>query len=124
MLTPAKKKYLFTIYEIGLQKAKIRSVDIAKSIRISKASVCNMLPDLVENGLVEKDSDGIVALTYEGEKFGKMLYDGYKSLYGFFCNTLKSSEGCAREDALTIICNLTDENANNMSKCSLVDAAR
>lgn len=37
MLTPAKKKYLFSIYEISLQKAIIRSVDIAKAIQISKA---------------------------------------------------------------------------------------
>ena len=41
---------------------------------------------LVEDGLKEKDSDGIVALT--------------------------------------IICNVTDENVDNMSKCSLVDTTR
>ena len=85
MLTPAKKKYLFSIYEIGLQKVIIRSVDIAKVIQISKASVCNMLPVLVDEGLIEKDSDRIIALA-------ETLYDIYKVLYQFFRDIFKSSQ--------------------------------
>ena len=124
MLTPAKKKYLFSIYEIGLQKAIIRSVDIAKAIQISKASVCNMLPVLVEDGLIEKDSDRIIALTDEGEDLAGTLYEIYKVLYRFFRNTFKSSQTSAREDAIACVCNITDENTENMKNYFLVNAAR
>ena len=92
MLTPAKKKYLFSIYEIVLQKVIIRSVDIAKVIQISKASVCNMLPVLVDDDLIEKDSDRIIVLTDEGEALAETLYDTYKVLYQFFRDIFKSSQ--------------------------------
>ena len=124
MLTPAKKKYLFSIYEIGLQKAIIRSVDIAKSIRISKASVCNMLPILVEDGLIEKDADRIVALTDEGADIAEAYYSIYKFIYRLLRNKFESSKESAREDAINFVCNLTDENIENMKNCFLVDAAR
>ena len=124
MLTPTKKKYLFTIYEIGLQKVIIRSVDIAKAIHVSKVSVCNMLPFLVEDGLIEKDPDRIIALTNEGEVLAETLYEIYKVIYKFFIDTFKSSEASAREDAITCVCNLSDENTENMKNYFFVDTAR
>ena len=124
MLTPAKKKYLFSIYEISLQKAIIRSVDIAKAIQISKASVFNMLAVLVDDGLIEKASDRIIALTEEGQTLAKTLYDLYEVLYSFLINTFESSKASAREDAIACVCNLTDENTENMKSYFLIDTAR
>ena len=116
MLSPAKKKYLFSIYEIGLHKAIIRSVDIAKAIQISKASVCNMLVTLADDGLIEKDSERIIALTDKGEQIAKTLYEGYTVMNRFFCTKLKSPQDSAREDAIACVCNITDKNAENMKK--------
>ena len=40
-----------------------------------------MLPVLVDDGLIEKDSDRIIVLTDEGEALAETLYDTYKVLY-------------------------------------------
>lgn len=114
MLTPGKKKYLFTIYEISLQKEAVRNVDVANAINISKASVCNMLRTLEEDGMVTIVQGKKVALSSIGGEYAKNLYNVYKLLYCFLIRTFKSSKTSAREDAIACVCNLSDENTENM----------
>lgn len=114
MLTPTKKKYLLTIYMLSKKNEKVRSVEIAKRIGVNKASVTTMLPVLEEDGLIERNADRSIGLTGNGEETGKRLYAGYEALRSFFEDKLKSSEENAKNDAVTCICNLTDENTENM----------
>lgn len=53
-LTPSQMRYLVAIYLEGDGMA-VRSVDIASSLRVTKASVATMLKDLMEFGLVTKE---------------------------------------------------------------------
>lgn len=124
MLTPAKKKYIFSIYEIGLQKEVVRSVDIANMNGLSKASVCNMLAVLADDGLIEKNSGRSIILSDDGKALAETYYGIYNELYRFLMNTFKCSQISAREDALTCVCNFTDENTENMKKYFFGDTAR
>lgn len=124
MLTPTKKKYVFSIYEIGLENSAVRSVDIAKAICVSRASVANMLPVLLADGLIQRNADRSILLTNAGTGYAKKLYGRYTTLYQFFKNQLKSTEENARHDAIACICNLTDENTENMIYYLLEDAVR
>jgi DtxR family Mn-dependent transcriptional regulator len=123
MLTPAKKKYLFVIYELGLNGDKVRSVDIAKALNIRKASVSNMLPDLIAEGMLERhEDDGSVIFTKRGARFAGEQYVKYLTLYTFFFEKLGSTPDSARHDAVICLCNLTDENTENMTNYILSEA--
>lgn len=71
-LTPSQMRYLVAIYLEGDGMA-VRSVDIASSLRVTKASVATMLKDLMEFGLVTKEPYGDVFLTDYGLDVAKRL---------------------------------------------------
>jgi DtxR family Mn-dependent transcriptional regulator len=122
MLTPTKKKYLFIIYELGMNGGKVRSVDIANALNIKKASVSSMLPALIDEDLIERhEEDGSVVFTKRGAVFASGLYVKYLTLFTFFREKLGSSEKSARHDAVICLCSLTDENTENMTNYILSD---
>lgn len=53
---------------------------------------------------------------YSQGDIARTLYDIYTALVGFFVNVFKSSQISAREDAIACVCNLTEENTENMKK--------
>ena len=55
MLSAAKKRYLFAIYELGQTGKPIRSKDIASSLKLKPPSVSKMLNALSEDDLIEKE---------------------------------------------------------------------
>ena len=123
MLTPTQKKYLFIIYELGLNGNKVRSVDIANALKIQKASVSNMLPCLIGKGFVERhEDDGSVVFTKCGAVYAGELYVKYLTLHKFFTDKLGASKESARHDAVVCLCNLTDENTENMTNYILSGA--
>lgn len=115
MLPMTKKKYLFTIYELGYHGENIRSVDIAKALGVKKASVSNMLPSLIEQNMITKDKNGIIALTPDGAKYAGGLYLKYLTFFEFFSGKLKSSDENARKDAIICLSLLSDENTDALT---------
>lgn len=84
MLSATKKKYLFTIYELGNHGGSVRSVDIARMLGVKKASVSNMLPSLIEKNMISKEDNGIISLTSDGAKYASSLYLKYLTFTNFF----------------------------------------
>ena len=123
LLTPAKKKYLFRVYEMSLKSGTVRSTDIAMAIGISKASVANMLAVLIEDGLMKRRYDRTIGLTDLGVEFAEKLYQSYMAFHQFFTKNLKSTEDGAREDAMTCICHLTEETTEKMMHYMLQEIA-
>lgn len=66
MLSAAKKRYLFAIYELGQTGKPIRSKDIASSLKLKPPSVSKMLNALSEDDLIEKEFYGTVTFTQSG----------------------------------------------------------
>jgi len=69
----AKEDYLRVIYELH-EEAGVRSVEIANELRISKASVSEMLRKLAKEKLVKMNNYSRVKLTKKGEKIAEQLY--------------------------------------------------
>ena len=78
MLSAAKKRYLFIIYELGQTGKPIRSKDIASSLKLKPPSVSKMLNALSEDDLIEKEFYGTVTFTPIQCSHGK------SALYGLF----------------------------------------
>lgn len=116
MLSSTKKRYMFIIYELGNKGGIVRSIDVSRALGVKKASVSLMLPNLVQENLIERTQSGGIVFTKAGATFAGELYFKYITMYEFFRNTLGSNHEDARNDAICCLCSMTDENATKLAE--------
>ena len=83
LLTDSNEDYLEAIYILKLKNEKVRSIDIAKYLNVSKPGVNKAMNVLKENGLIEKDYYGDVCLTKKGEDIAKKIYEKHTTIKDF-----------------------------------------
>ena len=66
-------RYLLVIYELGQVTMDVGTADIAKALDCSKASVTNMMSNLMEMGLLVRERYGKIYLTDRGFLLAKDL---------------------------------------------------
>lgn len=84
MLSRSAFRYLLSIYQLSNGGSAVRSVDIAKKLSVSRASVVKMLKNLSCEGLIIKEYYGSVRLTSLGVKQANQIYTAYTLLHTFF----------------------------------------
>ena len=77
----------------------VRSVDIAKQMEVSKASVNKAVGLLKEKGLVDQPYYGDVTLTKEGFDYGTKVYKRHRYLTAFLSKVLDIPADRAEEEA-------------------------
>ncbi len=115
MLSSAKKRYLFAIYELGGNGDGVFSKDIAVSLKIKRSSVSQMLKTIAEDNLICKEYYGKVRFSEQGARIANQLYTKYLLLYAFFREHVQVSEEDARHDAILCLCDLSDDSVHKMS---------
>ena len=91
----------------GTVEAPVRSVDIAKQLDVSKASVNKAIGLLKERGLVDQPYYGDITLTSEGYEYGKAVYKRHKYLTSFLNKAIgipieiAEEEACKMEHAIS-----------------------
>ena len=99
-VSTSHEDYLEAIIMLGGAKDRpIRSVDIAKQMDVSKASVNKAIGLLKEKGLVDQPYYGDVTLTEEGERYGKAVYKRHRYLTIFLNKALGIPEDVAEDEA-------------------------
>lgn len=83
LLTDSNEDYLEAILIIKLKKGKVKSVDIAKHLNVSKPGVNKAMNILKENGLIDKDYYGDIELTSKGEEIAKEIYKKHTTIKQF-----------------------------------------
>ena len=83
LLTDSNEDYLEAIYILKLKYGKVRSVDIAKHLNVSKPGVNKAMNVLKENNLIDKDHYGDVYLTAKGEDIAKKIYEKHTTIKDF-----------------------------------------
>ena len=111
-LTKAGEDYLEAIYRIALEQPdddkSVRSVDIAESLDVSKASVNKALSQLKEQDMVEQSRYGRVTLTKEGEANARTTWRAHRALRTFLEEDLgvdtetADAEACLMEHSLSV----------------------
>ena len=91
-LSASKQDYLETILDFSQEHGFARSVDIARTLRVSRASVNKSLGVLRESGLVEHEHYGNVRLTEEGLKKAKAVRARHNALKLFLTEILGVDE--------------------------------
>lgn len=99
--------YLETIFVLRERQFEVRSIDIAKEMSFSKASVSIALKSLKEKGFVEIGTSGFIHLTGAGEKIARGVYERHvvieRALIG-----LGVPPEIAKEDACKIEHDISD----------------
>ena len=67
-------RYLLVIYELGQAATDVGTADIAKALDCSKASVTNMMSNLMDLGLLVRERYGKIYLTDTGFLLAKELF--------------------------------------------------
>lgn len=106
-LSASKQDYLETILDFSADSGQVRSIDIARTLGVSRASVNKSLLGLKDCGLVEHEHYGNVMLTEKGLKVAKLVRGRHNTLKQFLIEVLgvcpETAEGdaCRMEHAIS-----------------------
>ena len=95
------ENYLETILILRERKGFVRSIDIAAELEFSKPSVSVAMKNLRENGYIEVDELGHIALTSAGEEIAQRIYERHTFLSSWL-SALGVDPKVAAEDACRI----------------------
>lgn len=99
-ISMSHEDYLEAIVMLGgTTEQAVRSVDIAKQMEVSKASVNKAIGLLKEKGLAEQPYYGDVTLTEKGYEYGKAVYKRHLYLTAFLSKGLGIPSDVAEEEA-------------------------
>lgn len=101
--------YLETMYLLEITHGKIRSVDIASKLCVSKPSVNKAVNILKEQGYLTQEAYGNIHLTAEGRAVAMKIYDRHTVLTRFLEEKLHISHDNAENDACKMEHILSDE---------------
>lgn len=93
--------YLEKILMLKDEIHDVRSVDLARKLNFSKASVSVAIKKMQQEGYVDVSSKGFISLTLKGEEIAKAVLERHTILTNFF-ESLGVEENIAKEDACNI----------------------
>ena len=109
-------RYLLVIYELGQVTMDVGTADIAKVLDCSKASVTNMMSNLMEMGLLVRERYGKIYLTDTGFLLAKNLFRCVKKINERLpALGLDMTEEDSRNLAHTIVLNLPEHCRNELA---------
>lgn len=113
-LSASKQDYLETILEFSSDTGQARSIDIARTLGVSRASVNKSLGFLKDSGLIEHEHYGDIKLTETGLRMAKAVRARHDSLKRFLEEVLKVSPETADHDACRMEHAISPETASKL----------
>ncbi|MDO5726266.1 MAG: metal-dependent transcriptional regulator [Tissierellia bacterium] len=95
-MNSSREDYILTIYRLTKKKYYTNNISIARSLKISRASVSEMIRKLADDGLIEQIGHKI-SLTEKGEKVAKDIISTHRLWEYFLIEHLKMTEDEAHE---------------------------
>ena len=91
--------YIKTIYLLEEKIGCVRSVDIAREMSFSKASVSVAMSNLRKENIIRMEKNGEIELTPEGIKAAREICERHSTLSDFLKTVANVDENTAKEDA-------------------------
>ncbi len=107
-LLESGEMYLETILILSRQKSRVRSLDVAEYMGVSKPSVSRAVGLLRSGGYLTVDADGFLSLTDAGREVADKIYERHTVLTAFLVS-LGVGRETAAEDACKIEHDISDE---------------
>ncbi len=96
-------RYLLSIYRLTQENRRIRCVDIAADLGVTRPSVSKMMKCMVRMELVEPDYCEAVRLTPHGRELAEKYHSDYDMVYAFFRRMLRLTPAEAKEHAFQFL---------------------
>lgn len=96
-------RYLLSIYRLTQENRRIRCVDIAADLGVTRPSVSKMMKCMVRMELVEPDYCEAVRLTTHGRELAEKYHSDYDMVYAFFRRMLRLTPAEAKEHAFQFL---------------------
>ncbi|MGP1454152.1 MAG: metal-dependent transcriptional regulator [Treponema sp.] len=113
-ISASQEDYLEVIYDLSHDTEAVRSIDIAKKIKVSRASVNKRLGLLKEAGFVEHEPYGLVRLTEKGFLVAKNVRERHNALYQFLTDVLDVPADLAAKEACEMEHAISQETSNKL----------
>lgn len=101
-LSSSLEDYIEAIYNLSNSEGKVRSIDIARKLGVSRASVSEAVQKLAKDGLVDYTKYDDVAITSKGKKAAEEVISRHKIFTEFFAKVLGVEQKEAEENACRI----------------------
>ncbi len=98
-MNKSAEDYIKTIYLLKERQGCVRSVDIAREMSFSKASVSIAMSNLRKNNIIRMKENGEIELTPEGLKKAGEICEKHSTLSIFLKTVANVDEKTAKEDA-------------------------
>ena len=95
----SSQDYLEAILHLSREQERVRSVDVAQRLGVSRASVSRALQLLKESGYVRQERYAHIEITPLGIQAGHQVQERHTALRRFLVEVLGVSEETAEEDA-------------------------
>ncbi|MBC8587075.1 metal-dependent transcriptional regulator [Paratissierella segnis] len=115
-MNESREMYLETILILKKRNEHVRSIDVARELNFSKASVSRAVGILKDDDFITVDANGYIELTEKGTRKSKDIYNKHKVLTSFFINVIKVSPEIAEEDACKIEHVISDDTFKGIEK--------
>ena len=102
-LCAGQYRYLLCIYRMEHEKNRIRCVDIANDLGVTRPSVSKMMKCMIRMELVEPDYCESVRLTKMGREIAEHFNEDYDITYAFFRRILKLSPAESKDNAFLFL---------------------
>lgn len=114
-LNKASEDYLEAILLLEDETKKVKSIDIAHALNVSKPSVNKAMNILKINGLINKTNYSDISLTKKGRKIAASILEVHNIIKEFLIS-IGVNEITAEEDGCKIEHIISDETLNAMKK--------
>lgn len=93
------ENYLEVIFELEQSNDKVRSIDIANKLKVSRPSVNKAMGILRELKMIIKRPYGDITLTEKGREIAKEIYNRHTVIRTFLIDVLGVDKNIAEKDA-------------------------
>jgi Mn-dependent DtxR family transcriptional regulator len=105
--------YLECILMLSEKQGDVHSIDVARSLEVSKPSVSIAMKKLREQKLITVDGDGVIKFTKAGKKIAENTYDKHKLLRSILID-IGVEANTAEEEACMIEHVISDDTYNKI----------
>lgn len=116
MFTANREDYLRGLYILEEEKGKIKSIDLAHYLNVSKPSVSEMVKELDKEGLISYKKYSKLNFTSKGRKLAKRLTSKHRLIELFLKNILKINSKNIHQEAHRLEHAFSEESIKKLKK--------
>ena len=116
MFTAHKEDYLRGLYLLEEEKGKLKSIDLAHYLNVSKPSVSEMMQELNREGVISYKKYSTIKFTAKGRKIAEKLTSKHRLIELFLKKILKISSNHIHREAHRLEHAFSDESIGKLRK--------